>query len=314
MLQLLDPKELKSSKEGIYADFVRPSASLYDEYDGNVDYIHIPDVYQMQQNLQKYPVIVAYNEKTAGIEGILTIKYHENTSQKELDPYYPKIGAKAFSITGVIAKNRGKETHKGIGTCLYASAILGIREHAVKFPKENYHLNAVIDCTNIPSLYALKKAHKFIYDNGFLDKNSLIETIMDGVYAVRDDKYGLVEAPTFVFEMPLANGCSKERKPSERLFSYRKLLQGEKSEQYETLFQTVMTEIKKDNKFEIITAVDKDAGLVEYYQLKGQNIFLSDIIIDRNGAENIADKRVPRRDVETFVGPMPDFRNYIERE
>lgn len=36
--------------------------------------------------------------------------------------------------------------------------------------------------------------------------------------------------------------------------------------------------------------------------------------IERNGSENIGKNRVPRNDVYKFVGPMPNFRNYIEEE
>ena len=56
----------------------------------------------MLYNLLHYPVLVAYDQQTNELEGIVTIKYHENSSIETMDPYYQKEGAKFFSITGVL--------------------------------------------------------------------------------------------------------------------------------------------------------------------------------------------------------------------
>ena len=57
---------------------------------------------------------------------------------------------------------------------------------------------------------------------------------------------------------------------------------------------------------------DEGTGTVTYISVDNLNIRLEDMKVDRNGAQNIGKKRVPRNDVSKFVGPMPDFTNYIE--
>jgi hypothetical protein len=36
--------------------------------------------------------------------------------------------------------------------------------------------------------------------------------------------------------------------------------------------------------------------------------------IERNGAQNIGKKRIPRKDIHKFVGPMPELKKYIQEE
>ena len=84
----------------------------------------------MAHNLQHFPVLGAFNIKSGELEGVVTIKYHENSSLEVTDPYYPKNDAKFFSITGVIVKQRKNMLHKGLGSNLYAASILGIQKYA----------------------------------------------------------------------------------------------------------------------------------------------------------------------------------------
>ena len=134
VLQLFEEKYPEVT---LKVDLVRQSAQLYDEYQGNEEYIHIPDIHQMLQNLRDYPVLGVFDIQSGELEGVVTIKYHENISLKETDPYYPKPKAKFFSITGVIVKQRGNMLNKGIGSNLYAASILGLQKYASKHPEEN---------------------------------------------------------------------------------------------------------------------------------------------------------------------------------
>lgn len=59
---------------------------------------------------------------------------------------------------------------------------------------------------------------------------------------------------------------------------------------------------------------DKGVGTVDYIHVDDLKIQLESMKLERNGAENIGKRRVPRRDVDKFVGPMPNFQNYIEEE
>lgn len=98
VLQLLNPFGMLEGESK--TDIVRQSTQVYDEYEGNEEYIHIPNVNQMLHNLQQFPVLGAFNTKSGELEGVVTIKYHENSSIEVTDPYYPKKDAKFFSITG----------------------------------------------------------------------------------------------------------------------------------------------------------------------------------------------------------------------
>ena len=44
-------------------DIIRKTAELYDQYKGNEEYIHIPDVPQMSSNFQNFPVIGVINDE-----------------------------------------------------------------------------------------------------------------------------------------------------------------------------------------------------------------------------------------------------------
>ena len=145
-------------------DIIRKTAELYDQYKGNEEYIHIPDVPQMSSNFQNFPVIGVINDEINELEGVMTIKFNDN--REEMDPYYQKEGVKFYSITGAIVRQRDNMLNKGLGTCMYETAILGIYNYMQAHPENNLELNVVIDCTNLPSLYALSNAVSNINSRG----------------------------------------------------------------------------------------------------------------------------------------------------
>ena len=49
-----------------------------------------------------------------------------------MDPYYQKEGVKFYSITGAIVRQRDNMLNKGLGTCMYETAILGIYKFTCK--------------------------------------------------------------------------------------------------------------------------------------------------------------------------------------
>lgn len=305
------------------ADLIRQAAQIYDEYEGNEEYIHIPDVQQMIENALNYPVLVAYNKVTNELEGIVTIKYHENDSKETMDPYYQKEGAKFFSITGVLVRQRENTLHKGIGSNLYSASILGIEQYAQEHRDEQMELNAVIDCTNLPSLYALINGTENLQARGLVGKNKELEAVLDAIYLVRDSEQHLVEAPTFVLKIDLEpkdirqkNWHSEEEMlKSKNVFSYDVDIQQENYQNYETLLDTILRKIKKGKTFQITQMEDAGTGMVTYIGLGNNKIHIEDMQLERNGAQNIGRKRIPRRDVHRFVGPMPDItKGIIEGE
>lgn len=296
-------------------DIVRQAAQLYDEYEGNEEYIHIPDIHQMLYNLQHYPVLGTWDRETGELEGIVTIKYHENFSKEDIDPYYPKEGAKFFSITGVIVKQREKMLNKGIGTNLYAASILGVQKYATSHREENIDINVVIDCTNLPSLYALMKGNEKLRKIGALGNKMELDATLDAIYTVRDEENHLVEAPTYVIKIPVVPKnieLNNQNNNSESTFSFSNTKDRPNYRKYEQLLDVILEKVKRGKKCDIIQTEDKSAGMVSYISVRNSNIHLRDMRIERNGAENIGKKRIPRKDVSKFVGPIPDIRRGIE--
>ena len=311
VLQLL---EEKYPEVILKTDLVRQSAQIYDEYQGNEDYIHIPDIHQMLRNLKYYPVLGALDGKSGELEGVVTIKYHENASEKETDPYYPKPEAKFFSITGVIVKQRKNMLNRGIGSNLYAASILGIQKYASKYSEENVELNIVIDCTNLPSLYALANGNNMIAARGYLGKNKKLPAVLDGIYTVRDEEHHLVEAPTYVIKISPISQQIEEQIRQSQIFSYDTTRGMPRHQQYEELLDAILEKVKQDETCMVTQMEDEGTGTVDYIHIENLKIRLEDMRLERNGTQNIGKKRIPRGDVSSFVGPMPDLRRGIEED
>lgn len=96
-------------------------AYFYDEnFLGNKDFIHIPAITQIANNMLKYPVILASRKELDGsneILGATTIKMENNNSITK-NPYFPTKNQNVLSITGVLSKPnvyQGDTKIRGIG-------------------------------------------------------------------------------------------------------------------------------------------------------------------------------------------------------
>lgn len=311
VLQLFEEKYPKAV---LKTDLVRQAAQVYDEYKGNEEYIHIPGVCQMLYNLKAYPVLGAFDMRSGELEGVVTIKYHENTLEEDTDPYYPKPNAKFFSITGVIVRQRENMLNKGIGSSLYAASILGLQKYASKYPEENMELNVVIDCTNLPSLYALTNGNEKIAACGYLGRSQKLLAVLDGIYTVRDEEQHLIEAPTYVIKIPLDPQQIQAQTRESQTFSYHTKKDTPNYQQYEELLDTILEKIKQDETCVITQMEDEGIGTVSYIHIENLEIHLEDMQIERNGTQNIGKKRTPTGEVSRFVGPMPDLKKEIEED
>ena len=292
-------------------DIVRKTAELYDQYKGNEEYIHIPDVPQMSSNFQNFPVIGVVNEAINELEGAMTIKFNDNS--KEMDPYYQKDGVKFYSITGAIVRQRDNMLNKGLGTGMYETAILGIQKYVQAHPEDNLELNVVIDCTNLPSLYALANAVSNINSRELVGAGKKLNSNLEAIYTVKDENGHLVEAPTYVLKVDLhAKDKNDINKCGEgTTISFNVDLKKEKHEKYKQLLDEILERIKADGKCNPLYMEDKGTGTVTYIPVSDLNIDLTDLRVITNGAEKIGDKRVPRNDSNDFIGPMPNV--HIQR-
>lgn len=293
--------DLSENRENIYmvADFYNKN------WQGNRDFMHIPDFEQTLANTRAYPIIIARKKGTDEILGISTIKYDEN-SEEFIDPYFPEGDAKYFSITGILTKRNN--TYKGIGKKIYEIALRGAYNYEKHYP--GTRIMCVIDCRNRQSLRALSSAVKNIRDDGFLGDDLYLPANVFGYYELRDKEEGkLLEAPTLVMEVGLS---PKEKNGEEEDFGLRNIIFNRKEGQ--SLFDTLL-ETLKDNLYEYKinepqVLEDTDAGMVYFYSLEDREMCrLEGINIESNGTEKGND-RIPKDDIfmRNFMGPIPVIR------
>ena len=293
--------DLSENRENIYmvADFYNKN------WQGNRDFMHIPDFEQTLANTRAYPIIIARKKGTDEILGISTIKYDEN-SEEFIDPYFPEGDAKYFSITGILTKRNN--TYKGIGKKIYEIALRGAYNYENHYP--GTRIMCVIDCRNRQSLRALSSAVKNIRDDGFLGDDLYLPANVFGYYELRDKEEGkLLEAPTLVMEVGLS---PKEKNGEEEDFGLRNIIFNRKEGQ--SLFDTLL-ETLKDNLYEYKinepqVLEDTDAGMVYFYSLEDREMCrLEGINIESNGTEKGND-RIPKDDIfmRNFMGPIPVIR------
>lgn len=189
---------------------------FYDRnFTGNKDFMHIPSLSQVAENIFHYPVVVAYRKLENGyndILGVTTIKFEKNNRLKD-NPFFPTRNEIVLSITGVLAKsaqsNDGTTHVRGIGKELYKSAIRA----AFNLNKEKkIRLIAEIDCRNQKSMSAITNAVKDLQDEGYE-----ICSYITGFYEIYNKSNILKEAPTFLLEINLN---SNKYQDSSANFSY----------------------------------------------------------------------------------------------
>ena len=84
---------------------------------------------------------------------------------------------------------------------------------------------------------------------------------------------------------------------SKNTFSYTVDPHQEKHQSYEVLLDTILNEIKQDESCIATQMEDEGTGTVTYISVEHKKIYLENMKLERNGAQNIGKKRVPRNEV-----------------
>ena len=252
---------------------------FYDRnFTGNKDFMHIPNIQQIMQNIYKYPVILATQNN--GIEeeivGATTVKLEKNNSILK-NPYFPTKNETVLSITGVLAKQNTTDIFgnriKGIGRELFKSAIRG----AFNFNKEEkIRLISEIDCRNKNSLNAISCAVKELKDEGLN-----INLIMPGYYEIINMQGNLTEAPTFIVEIDLDG--TKQFENTNTLFSYSNCSNYELFSNLSNVLENNATEQKQ-----YTTKVNEN--VVCYHEIKPINALNIELEV---GNTAVGNERVP---------------------
>ena len=180
---------------------------FYDNnFTGNKDFMHIPNISNVLDNVQRYPIMLVSKKDEYGKDEILgttTVKFENNKSLSD-NPYFPTKGEDILSITGVLTKMNALDKNgnkiKGLGRELFKSAIKG----AYNANKDNtVRLICEVDCRNTNSLYSVCKAVKELQEEG-----NNIQIFLNGYYEIKNKEKNLLEAPTFILEIDL-NGDKK---------------------------------------------------------------------------------------------------------
>lgn len=263
---------------------------FYDQnFLGNQDFMHIPDVSQVCQNLLKYPIILASHKNEFGLEeivGATTIKIENNRKITD-NPFFPTKDENILSITGILAKQNVydilENKVKGIGRQLFKSAIRG----AYEINKEQkVRLICEIDCRNVKSFHALRKAVQDLQN-----ENMNISLNLVGYYEIINTNKNLEEAPTFLFEIDLNQKVKLNNEKT--MFSYLNLNSTD-------LFLKLAYIIEKNTKqtHSYLNIVGKN--LVVYHQIKLINAFDMEIEPGKTADGNDRIPKVKPVQVETL--------------
>lgn len=198
-------------------DMIFNLAYFYDvNYTGNKDFIHIPNIRNILDNVSKYPIMLATQKDEYGAEeilGVTTVKIENNESISS-NPYFPTCGETVLTITGVLTKmnavNKNNNRIRGIGKELVKSSIRA----AYNVNKESkVRLICEVDCRNLHSFNAVVNAIKELQA-----ENINVNVAISGYYEILNSYGDLQEAPTFVLEMYFDENKAIENKNIE--FNY----------------------------------------------------------------------------------------------
>lgn len=198
-------------------DMIFNLAYFYDvNYTGNKDFIHIPNIRNILDNISKYPIMLATQKDEYGAEdilGVTTVKIENNESISS-NPYFPTCGETVLTITGVLTKmnavNKNNNRIRGIGKELVKSSIRA----AYNVNKESkVRLICEVDCRNLHSFNAVVNAIKELQA-----ENINVNVAISGYYEILNSYGDLQEAPTFVLEMYFDENKAIENKNIE--FNY----------------------------------------------------------------------------------------------
>ncbi len=192
-------------------DMIFNLAYFYDvNYIGNKDFIHIPNISNILDNILKYPIMLATQKDEYGYEdilGVTTIKIENNNSISD-NPYFPTYGETVLTISGILTKmnavNKNNSRIRGIGKELIKSSIRA----AYNVNKQNkIRLIYEVDCRNIHSFNAVVNAVKELQED-----NLNVSINIDGYYEILNSLGDLQEAPTFVLEIEFNSTKTEKEK------------------------------------------------------------------------------------------------------
>ena len=243
---------------------------FYDQnFVGNKDFMHIPSITQIMQNIIKYPILLAKKKNVFGNEeiiGITTIK-NENNKLITDNPFFPTQNENVLSITGILTKSNIFDIYgeriKGIGKQLFKTSIKG----AYEINKNNpIRLMCEIDCRNINSMKSLQTAIKELQKE-YLNINANLV----GYYEIIKNNQELAEAPTFIFEIYFNKNKNVKNKTT--IFSY---------ESYEKTNTTnlfyYLSDIIKNKTFKKQIYINQlNDNLVKYYKIEAINLLKMDV-------------------------------------
>lgn len=178
--------------------------NFYDlNFTGNEDFMHIPNISTIINNVQKYPILMASRKNELGIEeilGVATVKYEYNRCIED-NPYFPTKNEVVLSVTGILTKQPDQyedklKRVKGIGKALYKASI----NAAYKINKYNkVRMIFEVDCRNTYSVRAAENAVESINQNGHN-----LKLYVSGYYEIKDyNRPTFCEAPTLICEVDL---------------------------------------------------------------------------------------------------------------
>ena len=261
-------------------DMIFKLAYFYDRnFVGNKDFMHIPNISNILENILRYPILLASKKDENGHEdilGVTTVKMEKNLNLSD-NPCFPTVNENVLSITGILAKMNNQDENqvrvRGVGKELFKSAI----KAAVEINRiEPVRLIFEVDCRNTNSLNAACRALKDLQNEGLN-----INMFISGYYEIKNKDKSLVEAPTFILEIDLSG--AKTLSKSEVKFAYQDCKK-------ETLFKD-LSDVIKSNTNEIKSFIhSKDDKTVMYHQIKPVNALAVNLDVGSSAEGNL---RVP---------------------
>ncbi len=254
---------------------------FYDtNYTGNKDFIHIPDISTILDNLLKHPIMLATRKdenNTEEILGVCTVKLESSTNISS-NPFFPTKNENVLIISNILTKLNAVDKNgnkvKGIGKELFKAAI----RSAYKLNKTNkLRLICEVDCRNMQSYSAVSKAVIALKDEGLN-----LDLAVDGYYEIIDNTGELTEAPTFILEIGLdSNRVISDEKHE---FNY---LDCKATELFSDLNSVIEKNTKELSEFVNI----KDEKVVIYHELEAFNALNVEFNIGNTAEGN---ERVPQ--------------------
>ena len=261
-------------------DMIFKLAYFYDRnFVGNKDFMHIPNISNILENILRYPILLASKKDENGHEdilGVTTVKMEKNLNLSD-NPCFPTVNENVLSITGILAKMNNQDENqvrvRGVGKELFKSAI----KAAVEINRiEPVRLIFEVDCRNTNSLNAACRALKDLQNEGLN-----INMFISGYYEIKNKDKSLVEAPTFILEIDLSG--AKTLSKSELKFTYQDCKK-------ETLFKD-LSDVIKSSTNEIKSFIHpKDDKTVMYHQIKPVNALAVNLDVGSSAEGNL---RVP---------------------